>query len=131
MNQNNKNTWLFVLTVFGLTTFIPLAMARIPCSVGQRGEVLWKGSWYQATVKNVSSNGCYITYEGYDSSWDEWVEPIRFRASFRIGQSVRILWKGRWYSGKILDVNGDNYFITYDGYDSSWNEWVESARVSR
>ena len=131
MIGKNKNVWLFVLTTSLLGMFTPHASARIPCSVGQRGEVFWKGAWYPAQVKNVSNNSCYITYEGYDSSWDEWVEPSRFRAVFRVGQSVKILWKGQWYPGRILDVNRSSYLVTYDGYDSSWNEWVESARVSR
>ena len=131
MIQKSQNILLFMLTTSVLGIFTPNATAGTYCSVGQRGEVLWKGSWYPALVKNVSNNGCYITYEGYDSSWDEWVEPSRFRAAFRVGQSVRILWKGQWYSGRILDVNRNSYFVTYDGYDSSWNEWVESARVSR
>ena len=131
MIKKYKNRFLFVFTALILGTFIPHAKAGIPCSTGQRGEVLWKGAWYPARVINVSNNSCYITYEGYDSSWDEWVEPGRFRAVFAIGQSVRILWKGKWYPGRILNINRDKYFITYDGYDSSWDEWVESARVSR
>ncbi|MFW9257753.1 hypothetical protein [Nostoc sp. CALU 546] len=73
----------------------------------------------------------YITYEGYDSSWNEWVGAGRFRASFEAGDAVRILWKGKWYQGQVLEVSNDLYKITYDGYDSSWDEWVEPSRVSR
>ena len=115
-------TWLGVM--------VPSALAD-GCSVGQRGEALWRGSWYRAQVMQVSSYQCFITYEGYDSSWDEWVETDRWRASFATGDRVNILWKGSWYPGRILAVSGNSYKITYDGYDSSWDEWVEPARVSR
>lgn len=127
-----KKTLLLVSTVL-VTAFgvnIPSAIAQV-CSLGQRAEVLWRGNWYPATVLNVNGNQCYITYEGYDSSWDEWVEPARFRVSFQAGDAVNILWKGQWYPGRILEVRNGAYHITYDGYDSSWNEWVEPARLSR
>jgi hypothetical protein len=128
-----KNKLLFagVFIATWLGTLIPSAFAASPCSVGQKAEVLWKGAWYPATVLKVDDNQCYITYDGYDSSWNEWVEPARFRASFQIGASVRVLWRGKWYQAKVLDISNNLYKITYIGYDSSWDEWVESARVSR
>ena len=128
--MNLKQTFLLGFTTCSLSIFLSPVHARVPCSVGQRGEVLWKGAWYPAQVLNVSGNSCYITYDGYDSSWDEWVKPSRFRALFAVGQSVRIFWKGQWYPGQILDISSNSYKITYDGYDSSWDEWVEPARVS-
>jgi hypothetical protein len=128
-----KNKLLFagVFMATWVGTLIPSALAVQPCSVGQKAEVAWKGKWYPARVLDVSGNKCFITYEGYDSSWNEWVEPARFRALFRVGDAVRILWRGKWYQGRILDVSNNRYKITYIGYDSSWDEWVESARVSR
>ena len=128
--MNLKQTLLLGFTTFSFSLVLSPAHARVPCSVGQRGEVLWKGTWYPAQVLNTNGNNCYITYDGYDSSWDEWVESARFRALFYVGQSVRILWKGQWYPGRILDVSRNSYKITYDGYDSSWDEWVEPARLS-
>jgi len=128
-----KNKLLFagIFMATWVGTLIPSAFAASPCSVGQKADVLWKGTWYPATVLDVDDNQCYITYDGYDSSWDEWVGTSRFRASFEVGDVVRILWKGEWYQGRILDVSNNLYKITYDGYDSSWDEWVEPARVSR
>ncbi|AFZ35946.1 hypothetical protein Sta7437_2407 [Stanieria cyanosphaera PCC 7437] len=115
-------TWLGIM--------IPNALAS-HCSIGQKGEVLWKGNWYSAKVLDVDGDYCYITYDGYDSSWDEWVEPQRFRSAYRVGDSVKIYWQGQWYPGQILAISGNSYQITYYGYDSSWNEWVESSRLSR
>ncbi|WP_445635826.1 Agenet-like domain-containing protein [Nostoc sp. DSM 114161] len=128
-----KNKLLFagIFMATWVGTLIPSAFAASTCSVGQKAEVLWKEKWYPVTVLDVDDNQCYITYDGYDSSWDEWVGSSRFRASFEVGDAVRILWKGEWYQGRILDVSNNLYKITYDGYDSSWDEWVEPARVSR
>jgi hypothetical protein len=126
-----RHFWVFsTVLVTSLSVAVPNAIAGV-CSVGQRGEVLWRGSWYPARVLNVNGNQCYITYESYDSSWDEWVEPQRFRVSFQAGDAVRILWQGQWYPGRVLEIRNGAYHITYDGYDSSWNEWVEPARLSR
>ncbi|MCF4967731.1 agenet domain-containing protein [Nostoc sp. CMAA1605] len=128
-----KNKLLFAgfFMATWLGTLIPSALAAPPCSVGQKAEVLWKGKWYAATVLGVNNNRCYITYDGYDSSWNEWVGSARFRALFKAGDSARILWRGKWYDGKILEVRSNRYKVTYTGYDSSWDEWVEPARVSR
>ena len=118
-----------LLTTACVTTFATNANANGICSIGQRGKVLWQGKWYSAKVLNTSGSQCYITYEGYDSSWDEWVGPDRFRGSYQVGQSVQILWRGKWYPGQILGVSGNQYKVTYYGYDSSWDEWVETARL--
>ena len=45
------------------------------------------------------------------------------------GQSVQILWSGKWYKGKILKKDKGKYFISYDGYESNWNEWVGTDRL--
>nr|HPQ81370.1 agenet domain-containing protein [bacterium] len=82
---------------------------------GDSVEVLWKGSWYPATVEKVSGEKSYITYTGYGKSWDEWVGPDRIRggkktdgtqaagqgAEFKVGDEVRVLWKGSWYDAKV------------------------------
>ena len=50
--------------------------------------------------------------------------------SYAIGQSVKILWKGKWYPGEILAISRNGYLVTYYGYDSSWDEWVGPNRLS-
>src|SRR5437762_2825361 len=50
-------------------------------NVGDRVEVQWKGDWYQANVNEVKGNQYKIHYEGYDSSWDEWVDGSRVRTA--------------------------------------------------
>lgn len=49
--------------------------------VGDAVTVLWKGTWYNASVLAVNSKkGTYkIHYDGYSASWDEWVGSNRIR----------------------------------------------------
>lgn len=51
--------------------------------------------------------------------------------AFAAGEAVNILWKGSWYPGKIIGVNGAQYKVHYDGYSASWDEWVTAARLKK
>lgn len=114
--------------------------AAAGCSSGDKAEVLWKGTWYAATVLQAKGNQCYIQYDWYDASWDKWVGLKRIRVqgaslqtlskhapsamSFEEGNSVKVLWKGIWYDAHVLKTKGSQTFIHYDGYENSWDEWV-------
>jgi hypothetical protein len=131
---------VFVL-FFALVPFLR-AEAAI-CSAGDKVQVLWKGTWYPATVLQAKGDQCFIHYDGYDSSWDEWVGSDRIRvtsskssapsggSSLSEGDPVKVLWKGAWYPAHVLRVKGDRLYIHYDGYDSSWDEWVGRDRYKR
>lgn len=112
------------------------------CLPGQSVDIEWQGSWYAGMVVDGPrpDGTCYITYDGYDSSWDEWVTPDRLRLvggalqSAQVcspGRSVRIEWRGQWYDGWVLEgpQSDGRCYITYDGYDSSWDEWVTPDRL--
>lgn len=47
----------------------------------------------------------------------------------KVNDAVEIESNGSWYPGKILKVDGDKYFVTYDGWSDSWDEWVTVARL--
>ena len=50
-------------------------------SAGQQVKVEWKGSWWDALVREVSGSQYLIHYVGFDSSWDEWVTVERIKNS--------------------------------------------------
>jgi hypothetical protein len=54
---------------------------REACKAGSAVEVLWNGSWYPATVLRGPDDHsrCFIHYDGYEDSWDEWATPARMR----------------------------------------------------
>ncbi len=84
-------------------------------------QVSWKGKYYPAHIIQQQDANFRIHYDGYDSSWDEWVSPKRMR--------IEVLWKGKWYPAKTLETSGSRVRIHYTGYDSSWDEWVTLDRI--
>ncbi len=48
---------------------------------------------------------------------------------FTVGSLVEVEWQGTWYDARVLEVDGNRYYITYIGYDSSWDEWVGASRI--
>ena len=42
----------------------------------------------------------------------------------KVDEKVQIEHGGTWYDGKIMKTDGEKYFVSYDGWDESWNEWV-------
>lgn len=117
------------------STFL-FAQGTDVCYVGQKLQILWQGKYYPATALRVSNDRrqCYITYDGYDNSWDEWVGSDRIQgksALCYVGQKVQVYWKGNYYRATVLDVSAgrNRCYITYDGYDNSWDEWVGRNRL--
>lgn len=48
-----------------------------------------------------------------------------------VNDAVEIDHQGTWYPGKVLQVDGERYFVSYDGWSESWNEWVGKERLRR
>ncbi len=128
--------------LFGLLLALATSSAwAAVCSVGDKAEVLWKGTWYAAKVTRVNEDQtrCFIRYTGYGSEWDEWVGQDRIRiqeapgaaptGTFSVGDEVEVKWKGSWYPASVLEAKGGKYKIHYDGYSDSWDEWVGLSRI--
>ena len=49
--------------------------------------------------------------------------------AYDVGDKIEIDYGGTWYPGQVKEINAAQYFVSYDGYDSSWDEWVESERL--
>jgi|GEM_PF-2608005 len=105
---------------------------------GSSVKILWGGQWWDGTMLATRNGRYYVHYTGYDDSWDEWVTRDRLQLvqppterprHGALRGPVQILWGGQWWNGRVLERRGDRYYITYDGYDASWNEWVGPDRV--
>jgi hypothetical protein len=48
---------------------------------------------------------------------------------YRAKQEVDAWHEGRWYRARVHSASGERYFITYDGFSVSWNEWVSARRL--
>ncbi|AFZ02755.1 Tudor-knot domain-containing protein [Calothrix sp. PCC 6303] len=112
-------------------------------TVGQTIEV-WNSEeedWYRATIEKASEKRFFVNYIGKGSSNDEWVEEdnirIRDRSSadengYAIGNKVKV-WDEEnedWYSAIIGKTQGNQYFVHYVDYDSSYDEWLDLEEIS-
>lgn len=104
-------------------------------SAGDELQVLWGGKLYEAKILKVEGDFHRITYPGWSSDWDEWVmsnrivEPKEADESGDGEKTVQVEWGGDWWPAVILKQEGERYYITYPGWDSSWDEWVTKERI--
>lgn len=47
----------------------------------------------------------------------------------KINDPVEIEWRGTWYTGKLLEMKDGKYYVSYNGYTSTWNEWIGPERI--
>jgi len=49
----------------------------------------------------------------------------------KVNEKIQIEHNGSWYDGTILKVNAaeGQYYVSYDGWSDSWNEWVGVERI--
>jgi hypothetical protein len=54
-----------------------------------------------------------------------------FAIAQKVNDKIQIEHNGSWYDGTILKVNAaeGQYFVSYDGWSDSWNEWVGNDRI--
>jgi hypothetical protein len=50
-------------------------------------------------------------------------------AAYRTGQAVDIHWGSRWWPGRVVEVKGRSYHITYDGWAPSYDGTVDAVRL--
>jgi hypothetical protein len=101
--------------------------------IGDKIEVLWNGSYFPATVKNVNEKEkkWLIGYDTYSESWDEWITSERIKLTYNKGDKIEVDWNGSWYEATILEIKDQKYKIAYVGYDSNWDEWVDLKRMRK
>jgi hypothetical protein len=113
------------------------ANAAAAYAVNQKVEAQEKsGRWSEATILKTNAGQYFVHYDGWSDAWDEWVTPARLRprlpigGEFAVGQQVDIFEKRvRWSPGVILKRDGARYFIHYDGWPDTWNEWVDAEQL--
>jgi len=99
-------------------------------NIDRRVKVLWGGSWYDAIILDGRNNEYYIHYDGWSDSQNEWVTMDRIQFSnYYVGQWVEVEQRGTWYAAHIVQINNNQYYIHYDGWGDSQNEWVTMDRI--
>lgn len=127
---------LFAAALMALCAAPALADPVVGCRADHPVMIQWKDSWYPGRLlKGPDPQGrCYVTYDGYDSSWNEWAGQMRLREKgvpCDKGTRVEIEWKGGWYAGVIDNGPGDDgsCHVQYDGYGREWDEWAGQSRL--
>ena len=61
----------------------------------------------------------------------EGIDESKLKKDWKVGDKAEIYWKDTWYKGKIIaDKNAEGkYKISYDGWDSNWDEYVDVKRL--
>ncbi|MDZ7957444.1 MAG: agenet domain-containing protein [Aulosira sp. DedQUE10] len=104
---------------------------------------VWDGDeedWYKATIEKVENDQFFVNYIGYGSSYNEWVgeDEIRVREhgtsddnGYAVSQKVKVWDEDNedWYSAKIEKIQGQQYYVHYLDYDSSYDEWVDAEEI--
>lgn len=47
----------------------------------------------------------------------------------QVNDAVEIESAGSWYPGKVLQVEEGRFFVAYDGWSETFNEWVTKDRL--
>lgn len=102
-------------------------------SAGEYVSVPGKAGARTARVLDIK-DGAYLA-EFYDYS-DKVVSTVpaagvkkmEFR-SYPAGSEVSVMWDGRPYAAKVLEVQDGFHRVTYPGWSRAWDEWVMSDRI--
>jgi len=93
-------------------------------------EVSWGNAWHAAEILDVRGDSFLIGYTGWSSTFDEWVGADRIRHTpSAYNPRVQIFWGSSWYPGVITKRSGGRYLVSYDGWSSSFDEWVDDSRL--
>lgn len=108
----------------------PITFPHYP--VGAEIDVDWEGKTYDAKVLKVADDFAYITYPGFDSTWDEWVTGSRIlgqHQTTRVSKKVKVKWKNTYYDAVVTKQQGNKTCVHYVGYGASSDECVTADRI--
>jgi Caspase domain len=100
------------------------------------------GTWVDAPRDKERVPACVVgTKEGFykvrfgppDAAKEEWVPKEDVKAlelkHFAVKEQVQVEWGAKWWPATVVEARHGLHLITYDGWDSSWDEWVPARRI--
>jgi len=141
--MKKRNVVIATLVIFLLfvTQFLvtEIAAAADDFYVNDRVSCRWKNgsTWYPGVIVEKTGRQVFIHYNDGDKEHTTIDKCIKQSGAasldYTVGEAVKIKWKGSWWDGSIIDVSKKNrsYKIHYDGYSSSWDEWVKTDRLQK
>jgi hypothetical protein len=133
--EGQKSMFLARGPLKGETT-LALAAGTSRAKAGFHCEAWSEGEWWKAEVLEFdeASNQYHIHYVGYSSKYDEWQPAKNIRGyeprQFAAGTTIQARWNKKWYPAQVVRSWYGLHLVHYDGYDSTWDEWLgpESVR---
>lgn len=49
----------------------------------------------------------------------------------KTGDKVEVIWASEWYPATIIELKDLKYRITYEGYNTLWDEWVSAEKIRK
>jgi len=99
----------------------------VPYKTAINVKIEFEKEWYDGTILKNDGDFYYISYKGYDSSYNEWVTYDRLRTGNE--KNVQALWQGQYYDTEILDTKENKSYIHYVNFDYTWDEWVDNKNI--
>jgi len=120
-----------------------MAILTVPASgqkVNEKVQVDYNGTWYDATILkvNAAEGEYYITYDGWDDSWDEWVSKDRLKGystpstpaetpktaltKFKVGDKVEAEYGMIPEPATVIEVGENKYHVEFHNklYGDKW-----------
>ena len=104
----------------------------------QRGDVLsaqdLEGKWYRAEILDEKDGRYKVHYNGWDTKWDEWVEPAKLKRlenkSLDPKASYQVQRDKEWLPAVMTDqVENYFYFAHYLHEAGEQDEWITPDRA--
>ncbi|MFH0798713.1 MAG: caspase family protein, partial [Pseudomonadota bacterium] len=107
--------------------------AAADCGKFQTGEYVSDKDGAIARIVDCPSGKYILEYLSYSdrhlkTSPTGNLSKIEYQ-TYPAGVDVTVMWGGKPYGAKILKVADGFHYVTYPGWDSSWDEWVMSNRI--
>jgi hypothetical protein len=94
---------------------------------------LSKGNWKPARIKTMNYGDITVEFYDYSDKREEIVEKKFVRSiqtpDYSNLTKVEVEWEKKFYKSTVKKTDGDFYYIQYDGYDETYNEWVMYDRI--
>jgi hypothetical protein len=107
--------------------------------VGSRVMVDYDGEDYMGFVEDADVNNNFkVRFYSYTNNESEWIKlnrikPLAFLNDYKLGEKVNALSNldDKMYPGKVIKKFLTLHLIHFDGYDSIWDEWVDSKHIEK
>lgn len=102
-------------------------------TIDQYVYALTKGNWKPARVKALNLDDVTVEFYDYSDKRDEIIHKKFVRGiqtpDYSSLTKIEVEWEKKFYKSTIKKTDGDFYYIQYDGYDETYNEWVMYDRI--